>query len=247
MSRHLTSVTTTLCAALVAAFGTVQLRADETPQERLQAATEVFSEIMSTPDKGIPQNLLADAQCVVIVPGFKKAAFIVGGEFGRGFAECRRANGMGWDAPAAVRMEGGSLGFQLGGSSTDLVMLVMSKRGMDKLLQDKFTIGADASAAAGPVGRTANAETDAQMHAEILSWSRSRGLFAGISLNGATLRPDADANAELYGHKMTNKQILTANMKPPAAARQLVSELDRYSMRKEGSGSADRSADPGRR
>lgn len=205
--------------------------AAETAQERLGAAASVLSEIMATPDKGIPQDLLAKAQCVVIVPGMKKAAFVVGGQFGRGYAECRKESGTGWGAPAAVRMEGGSFGLQIGGSSTDLVLLVMSRRGMEKLLQDKFTIGADASAAAGPVGRTASAETDAQMHAEILAWSRARGLFGGIALNGTTLRPDADVNSELYSHKMDNKEVLMGGTEPPPAAHALIEALDRYSMR----------------
>lgn len=207
----------------------------ETAPERLADSAQVLSEVMRAPDKGIPQDLLAKAQCIVIVPGLKKAAFVVGGEFGRGFAACRGAGGTGWGAPAAVRMEGGSFGLQLGGSSTDLVMLVMSQRGMDKLLEDKFTLGADASATAGPVGRTADAATDLQLHAEILAWSRSRGLFAGISLNGATLRNDLDQNAELYGRKLNNKEVILGRVEPPPAAHQLIAELDRYSMRKEGS------------
>jgi len=211
----------------------------ETAPERLATSASVFSEIMGAPDKGIPQDLLAKAQCVVIVPGLKKAAFVVGGEFGKGFAECRGAGGTGWGAPAAVRMEGGSFGLQLGGSSTDLVMLVMSQRGMDKLLEDKFTLGADASAAAGPVGRTADAATDVQLHAEILAWSRSRGLFAGVSVNGATLRNDLDQNEELYGKKMTNKEVILGHVEPPAAARRLIAELDKYSLHKEGA--SDRS------
>jgi lipid-binding SYLF domain-containing protein len=204
-------------------------------------ATSVFSEIMATPDKGIPQEYLEKAQCVMIVPGLKKAAFVVGGEFGTGFVSCRKRSGNGWGAPAAVRMEGGSVGLQIGGSSTDLVMLVMSQRGMDKLLNDKFTLGADASVAAGPVGRTANANTDATMTAEILAWSRAKGLFAGIALNGGTVRNDLDKNEELYGHKMTNKEIIMSDMPAPAAARPLLAALDRYSMRKEGN--ADRSKD----
>jgi lipid-binding SYLF domain-containing protein len=167
----------------------------DSAQERLADSATVFQEIMSTPDKGIPQELLAKAECVVIVPGLKKAALGVGGQYGRGFAECRNSSGSGWSAPAAVRIEGGSVGLQIGASSTDVVMLVMNKNGMNKLLDSKFTIGADASAAAGPVGRTATASTDAQMGAEILSWSRSKGAFAGISLNGATLRNDLDENA----------------------------------------------------
>lgn len=209
-------------------------------QDRLRDSREVLSEIMGTPDKGIPQDLLGKAQCVVIIPGMKKGAFIVGAEYGRGFAECRRPNGRGWGPPAAVRLEGGSVGFQIGGSSTDIVMLVMSQRGMDRLMSDKFTIGADAAAAAGPVGRTAAAETDVELHAELLTWSRSRGAFAGISLNGATMRPDQDANAELYGHKMDNREVLTSSMEPPDAARPLIGELDKYSIRKEGSGNAAR-------
>jgi lipid-binding SYLF domain-containing protein len=206
--------------------------AADTAQERLAATATVFSEIMSTPDKGIPQDLLAKSQCVVIVPGLKKAAFVVGAEFGRGFAECRHQDGTGWGAPGAVRIEGGSLGFQIGGSSTDVVMLVMNREGMNKLLGDKFTLGADASVAAGPVGRTVNADTDVKMTAEILAWSRAKGIFAGISLTGATLRNDADANTELYGQKIDNKEVLNGHTAPPAGARKLISDLDKYSMRK---------------
>jgi len=227
-------------SVLVASFlisGTALLA--DTVQERLGDATAVFSEIMGTPDKGIPQDLLEKAQCVVIVPSLKKGAFVVGGEFGRGFVACRRS-GAGWGAPAAIRMEGGSVGFQIGGSATDVVMLVMNQRGMDRLLSDKFTLGADASVAAGPVGRTAAAETDTRLTAEILAWSRAKGLFAGIALKGATLRPDEKENASLYGHSMTNREILTGNMAPPAAASQLIAELDKYSARKEGSGAAER-------
>ncbi|HEY2014505.1 MAG TPA: lipid-binding SYLF domain-containing protein [Bryobacteraceae bacterium] len=201
-----------------------------------------MTEIMGTPDKGIPQDLLAKAQCIIILPNMKKAAFVVGGEYGRGFAECRNSTGAGWGAPAAVRMEGGSVGFQIGGSSTDLVMLVMNQKGMNKLLGDKFTLGADASVAAGPVGRTANASTDVKMDAEILAWSRSKGLFAGVALKGATLRPDQDQNEELYGKKMSNREIIAGNVTAPASARPLINELEKYSVRKEGT-SADRVKD----
>jgi lipid-binding SYLF domain-containing protein len=198
--------------------------------ERLGDAAAVFSEIMQTPDKGIPQDLLAKSQCVVIIPGMKKAAFVVGAEYGRGFATCRKPDGVGWGAPAAVRMEGGSVGFQLGGSETDMVLLVMSRRGMEKLTEDKFTLGADAAATAGPVGRTANASTDAQMKAEILAWSRARGLFAGLSVKGATLRPSGDWNEQLYGRKIENREILLSGaVRPPAEAMPLIHELDRYS------------------
>jgi SH3 domain-containing YSC84-like protein 1 len=220
---------------IVASFAlSATMLSAETAQERLQDSAAVFSEIMRTPDRGIPQDLLARASCVIIVPGLKKGAFIVGAEYGRGFAECRRPGGLGWGPPAAVRMEGGSFGLQIGGSSTDIVLLVMNQRGMDRLMTDKFTIGADASAAAGPVGRTANAATDLELHAEILAWSRARGAFAGISLNGATMRPDNDVNAELYGRKMSNREVLTSNMPPPEGARRLITELDRYSVHKEG-------------
>jgi lipid-binding SYLF domain-containing protein len=209
----------------------------DTAQESIKDATEVFQEVMQTPDKGIPQDLLEKAQCVVIVPGLKKGAFIVGAEYGRGVAECRRPDRAGWSAAAMVRVEGGSVGFQIGGTSTDVVMLVMSQRGMDKLTSDKFTLGADASVAAGPVGRTAQAATDVELHAEILAWSRARGVFAGISLSGATLRPDDKRNEDLYGHKISNREVLTSNTPPPPAARPLIAELNKYSPRAD---SADR-------
>lgn len=206
----------------------------ETAQERLQDAADVFHEIMATPDKGIPQDLIGKASCAVIVPGMKKGAFIVGAQYGKGFAICRKGHGMGWGDPAAVRVEGGSFGFQIGGSSTDVVMLIMNESGMRKLDRDKFTVGADASVAAGPVGRTAAAGTDAYMSAEILSWSRAKGLFAGIALNGATLRPDMDDNKELYGQRLNTKEVLNMSSPPPEAAQHLITELDRYSARKEG-------------
>src|SRR5664279_1480877 len=145
------------------------------PVQRLDEATAVFSEIMSAPDSGIPQELLENAHCIVIVPDLKTAAFVFGAKYGKGYLLCRSKRDHGWSAPATVRIEGGSVGFQIGGSSTDLIMLVMNERGADKLLESKFTLGAEGSVAAGPVGRTATAQTDAQMHAEILSWSRSQG------------------------------------------------------------------------
>jgi lipid-binding SYLF domain-containing protein len=206
-----------------------------TPAERLDESARILHEIMGTPDKGIPQDLMNKAHCVVIVPSLKKGAFVVGGEYGKGFATCRRGAAMGWGAPAAVIVEGGSFGFQIGGEATDVVMLVMNEHGMHMLDKDKVTLGGDASIAAGPVGRTAAADTDASMNAEILSWSRTKGIFAGISLNGATLRPDHKANRELYGQDMSNREILASTTPPPAAARPLISELDRYSMRKNGS------------
>jgi lipid-binding SYLF domain-containing protein len=211
----------------------------ETAQERLDEAAALLSEISASADKGIPQDLVEDAECVVVIPGMIKAALGVGGQYGRGFAICRTAANRGWGAPAAVRMEGGSFGLQLGASSTDLVMLVMNERGMNKLLESKFTLGADASVAAGPIGRTAAAKTDAQMGAEILAWSRSKGLFAGVSLSGATLRNDLDENKELYGRELTNREVLTSKMAPPSAASKLITQLNRLSAGQ----SADRSTE----
>ena len=199
--------------------------------KRLDEAAAVFSEIMAAPDKGIPQDMLANAHCIVIVPGLKTAAFLVGGKYGKGYVSCRSKSGTGWSAPGTVRIEGGSVGFQIGGSQTDLIMLVMNARGADKLLSSKFTLGAEGSVAAGPVGRTATAQTDAQMHAEILSWSRSQGLFAGLALEGATLRQDLDDNATLYGKKLENRQIVTTPVRTPRAAARLIGLLNKYSSR----------------
>jgi len=202
----------------------------ETAKERLATAATVMTEIMAAPDKGIPQDLLESAQCVVVVPGLKKGAFIVGGKYGKGFMSCRHGSGVGWSAPAAMRVEGGSVGFQIGGSETDAVVLVMNKRGATKLMESKFTLGADASVAAGPVGRTSEAKTDAKMQAEILTYSRSRGAFAGVALDGATLRPDGEGNKELYGSdKLTSQQIVMGKTKMPAAGRPLIAQLNKYS------------------
>jgi SH3 domain-containing YSC84-like protein 1 len=186
--------------------------------DRLDASADTLIDMMRAADKGIPHDLLEKAHCVVVVPGMKKAGFIFGAKYGRGFATCRRPGGSGWSAPAAMRVEGGSVGFQIGASETDIVLLVMNEGGMKHLLSDKFTIGGEATAAAGPLGRDASAQTDAMMNAEMLSYSRSRGLFAGISLEGATLRPDGETNRELYGHDTTNREILTGDFKTPAAA-----------------------------
>jgi lipid-binding SYLF domain-containing protein len=207
------------------------LAMDKAPAKRLGEAAVVFSEIMATPDKGIPQDLLEKAHCIVIVPGLKTAAFLVGGKYGKGFLSCRNRDGEGWSAPAAVRIEGGSVGFQIGGSETDLIMLVMNQGGEGKLLSSKFTLGAEGSVAAGPVGRTATAQTDVQMKAEILSWSRSQGLFAGLALEGATLREDLDDNAALYGKKLENRAIVTEGIRAPKAASRLLGLLNRYSLR----------------
>ena len=221
-----------LIIIMVAALAFTPLLAkDNEPAKRLDAAATVFSEVMATPDRSIPRDLLENAHCIVIVPDLKTAAFVFGGKYGKGYMSCRNKSGPGWSAPGTVRIEGGSVGFQIGGSSTDLIMLVMNERGADKLLSSKFTLGAEGSVAAGPVGRTATAQTDAQMHADILSWSRSQGLFAGLALEGATLRQDLDDNATLYGKKLENRDIVTKGVRPPKEATKLIALLNRYSAR----------------
>src|SRR5580658_5142442 len=186
--------------------------------DRLDASADTLTDMMMASDRGIPHDLLDKAHCVVVVPGMKKAGFIFGAKYGRGFATCRRTGGSGWSAPAAMRVEGGSVGFQIGASETDVVLLVMNEGGMRHLLSDKFTIGGEATAAAGPVGRDASAQTDAMMTAEMLSYSRSHGIFAGISLDGATLRPDGETNRELYSADLSNRDILSGDLEVPAAA-----------------------------
>ncbi|MGD0620334.1 MAG: lipid-binding SYLF domain-containing protein [Bryobacteraceae bacterium] len=216
--------------AVVLLFSGVLFGANDAVR-RLHDSAEVISEVMGTPDKAIPQDLFDKAECLVIVPGVKKAAFIVGGKFGRGFISCRHHEAGGWSAPAAVRVEGGSAGFQIGLSETDVIMAVMNRRGAEKLMESKFTVGADASVAAGPVGRTTSADTDALMQAEILTWSRARGVFAGIALNGATLRPDDDTNKDLYGTVTSNRAIVEHGT-PPAGAAELLDVLNKYSSHK---------------
>jgi lipid-binding SYLF domain-containing protein len=215
--------------ALICLGAGTMFAADKDAATRLQNAATTLSEVMSAPDKGIPQDLLESAHCVVVVPGLKKGAFIVGGKYGRGFMTCRRASGTGWSAPAGVKVEGGSVGFQIGGSETDAVMLVMNEKGAQKLLESKFTLGGDASVAAGPVGRTSSANTDLKMTAEILTYSRARGVFAGVALDGATLRPDEDANEELYGEKVSNRDIVMGKVKKPLASDPLRAQLNKYS------------------
>jgi len=227
MKRNFMSILT-----LGALLMPLHLSAASDTEKRLRAAADAFKDVMGIPDKAIPQDLLNKSQCVIIVPDLKKAAFVVGGKYGKGFVSCRKPGGVGWSAPGSIRIEGGSVGFQIGGSEMDVFMLVMNERGMDRLLSTKFTLGGDATVAAGPVGRSTQAETDARMTAEILTWSRARGLFAGIALNGATLREDEDWNSELYGKPLKNREIVAGTVAPPKAAAVLLSELDRYSSRK---------------
>jgi lipid-binding SYLF domain-containing protein len=194
--------------------------------ERLKDAAEVIREMATTDDKGIPTNLLNKARCVVVIPSLTKVAFGVGGQFGKGYLSCR--TGSGWSAPGSIRVEGGSFGFQIGGSATDVILLIMNDRGMDKLLSNEFKVGADASVAAGPVGRQASAETDITMRAEMLAYSRSRGVFAGIAIQGSTLRQDSDENEELYGRKIPNREIVTGKVAVPGAAKPFIDALSKY-------------------
>lgn len=223
---------TTRRLALFLAMSALAAAASKDNAARLERSATVFDEVMGISDKAIPQSLLDKAQCAVIVPGLKKGAFIVGGKFGRGFISCRQKDGVGWTAPGAVRVEGGSFGLQIGGSETDVIMLVMNERGAERLLRSKFTLGGDASVAAGPVGRDASAQTDAMMTAEILTWSRSRGVFAGVSLQGATLRQDVDVNRDVYGAAKENPDIVLGATPVPEAAKPLVTLLNKYSARK---------------
>ena len=194
---------------------------------RTQKAAQVFKEIMDTPDRGIPHDLLDRAKCIAIIPGDKKFALIFGGSYGRGVASCRIAEG--WSAPMFVAIDGGSVGYQIGGSSTDLVMLFMNDHALNSLLGDKFKLGADASVAAGPVGRNATAGTDLRLNAEILSYSRSKGIFAGVSLDGAVVQADKSGDRALYGDDVNRHEILSGKISVPPSARELIHELHAYS------------------
>lgn len=217
-----------LAAALVA----VPALAAKDTAERLTEATQVLDAMMNASDKGVPQDLLNRAQCVVVIPNLKKGGFIVGAEYGKGFFTCRKTNGVGWSAPGAIRISGGKFGLLIGGAETDVVMLVMNQTGMQHMLSDKFQIGGEASAAAGPVGRDASAMTDAELHAEILTYSRQRGLFGGLDLSGAAVTDDHDGNKALYGHDVSNKEIASGGVRTPAEAKDFVHTLDRLSSRK---------------
>lgn len=212
-----------LAIALTVVLAVVSLAANT---ERLKDAELVLTEMAGAGDAGIPASLLAKAKCVVIVPSVKKLALGIGGQYGRGYMSCRRAGG--WSAPGGIRIEGGSVGLQIGGSSTDVILIVMNDRGVDRLLSSQFKLGADAAVAAGPVGREASAQTDVTMRAEMLAWSRSRGVFAGIALQGSTLRQDAGENKELYGREITNREIVNGKVAVPAAAQGFIKALRRY-------------------
>jgi SH3 domain-containing YSC84-like protein 1 len=226
-----------LCVGLVA---TVALYAANKEQKRLENSGVVMQEIMNTPEN-IPQEVMEKAECVIVFPSVLKAAFVVGANYGRGAMVCRTGKDFRgpWGAPAMYALEGGSVGFQIGGEATDLILLVMNDRGVTSILSSKVKLGGDASVAAGPVGRDASATTDAYMRAEILSYSRSRGLFAGISLEGTTLRPDDDASADVYGRKLTAREIvMDGNVSVPKSGRHLVAVLQKNSPRNDSKQSA---------
>jgi len=214
--------------ALVLACSASLFASKEDVVKRLNAATDVFNDIMKTPDKGIPKEILERAHCIVLVPDMKKGGFIVGAKYGKGFMTCKE--GASWSAPSAIKIEGGSFGAQIGAGEVDVVLVVMNETGAEKLMRSEFTLGGDAGAMAGPVGRDASAQTDALMHAQILSYSRSRGLFAGATLTGSTLRSDDKDNEYLYGKPVEHKAILTGHVTKPAEAAPLYSALNRYSV-----------------
>lgn len=209
-----------------AAFGADEPAKESKATDRVQAAADVLDEIQSAPDSGIPQDILGRAQCVAVVPSMLKGGFIVGAKYGRGLASCR--NPKGWSSPAFFTVTGGSFGFQIGGQAVDLVMLVMNDEGMQRLLSSQFALGADASVAAGPVGRHAEGNTDWKMRAQILTYSRARGVFAGVSLNGAVVKQDKDSTREFYGHMVTFKAALTGEIEPPAGANPFLSTLAKW-------------------
>jgi len=213
---------------LFVSFCSFALAADDQSKEskatdRVQAAADVLNQIESAPDSGIPREILSKAECMAVVPSMLKGGFIVGAKYGRGLASCRTSKG--WSAPAFFLIEGGSVGFQIGGQAVDLVMLVMNNDGMQHLLSSKFALGADASVAAGPVGRHAEGNTDWKMRAQMLTYSRARGVFAGVSLNGAVVKQDKDSTREFYGHMVTFKAALTGEVDPPPAANPFLTTL----------------------
>jgi SH3 domain-containing YSC84-like protein 1 len=222
MSKRLLIVTT---LALLVALPAVASDREE-DASRTHKAAQVFKEIMDAPDQGIPQDLLASAKCIAIIPGEVKFAFIFGGNYGRGVATCR--TGHGWSAPIFVAIDGGSVGYQIGGSSTDLVMLFMNDHALQSLLGDKFKLGGDASVAAGPVGRNATAGTDLRLSAEILSYSRTKGIFAGVSLDGAVVQADKSGDKAMYGDDVDRHEILSGKVAVPESARPLLHEIGEY-------------------
>ena len=218
----LLAVVVSLCSVVFAVDESKESKATD----RVQASADVLNEIQSAPDSGVPQEILSHAECVAVVPSMLKGGFIVGAKYGRGVASCRTAKG--WSAPAFFLVEGGSFGFQIGGQAVDLVMLIMNNDGMQRLLTSQFTLGADASVAAGPVGRHAEGNTDWTMRAQVLTYSRARGVFAGAALNGAVMKQDKDSTREFYGHMVTFKAALTGEVEPPGPANPFLSSLSKW-------------------
>ena len=220
---------TLVLLVVMVSFGSV-MAADEQKaskaSDRVQASADVLNEIQAAPDSGIPQEILSRAECVAVVPSMLKGGFIVGAKYGRGVASCRTSKG--WSAPAFFTVTGGSFGFQIGGQAVDLVMLIMNNDGMQHLLSSQFALGADASVAAGPVGRHAEGSTDWKMRAQVLTYSRARGVFAGVSLNGAVMKQDKDSTREFYGHMVTFKAALTGEVEPPAPANPFLTTLAKW-------------------
>jgi lipid-binding SYLF domain-containing protein len=222
MLKRLTIVVT--LALFATAIAVASDRDDDVA--RTHKAAEVFSQIMNAPDQGIPTDLLERAKCIAIIPGDVKFAFVFGGSYGRGLATCRTAQG--WSAPLYLAVDGGSVGYQIGGSSTDIIMLFMNDHALQSLLGDKFKLGADASVAAGPVGRHASADTDIKLNAEILSYSRAKGIFAGVSLDGAVVQADKSGDEAMYGPGVNRHEILNGTIAVPESARLLLHEIDGY-------------------
>lgn len=217
-----------VCVAIVAALALPAMAGSTRDDDihRIENSADVFHDIIQTPENSIPLSMAQSAACLAIIPGEKHFAFVVGGKYGKGLVTCRTGNT--WSAPAFVMISGGSFGFQIGGSSTDLILIFKNRDGLKKLLSDKFKIGGDATAAAGPVGRNAGASTDIELHAEILTWSRSRGLFAGISLDGSVFEPDEDGDLAMYGSGVTHEDILNGKVTPPQEAQDLLKVISTY-------------------
>lgn len=225
MMKRLVLLTMVVCLCALTCAGQDEAKPSKAV-DRVQAAADVLNQIQSAPDSGIPQDILSKSECVAVVPSMLKGGFVVGGKYGRGLASCRTPKG--WSTPAFFTIAGGSFGFQIGGQAVDLVMLIMNNDGMQHLLSSKVALGADASVAAGPVGRLAEGNTDWKMRAQVLTYSRARGVFAGVSLNGAVLEQDKNSTREFYGHMMTFKAALTGDVEPPAAAYPFLSTLAKW-------------------
>lgn len=230
MSKHFFVISLLAAFLILPAMSSASDRDDDV--KRIDNSTHVFREIMNTPDKGIPNELLESAKCIAIIPGEVKFAFILGGNYGRGIATCHTSQG--WSAPMFVALGGGSVGYQIGGSSTDIVMLFMNDRALQHLLSDKFKLGADATVAAGPVGRHAAAATDLKLRAEVLTYSRSHGVFAGVSLSGAVVQTDKSGDEAMYGDNVSHRQILDGKVAVPPSAEALIHEISTSAMEAKG-------------